>query len=263
MRRYLRLYKLFVLQYLKTLMQSKLDLAIGIAGFVISQASGLVFILLVFTQIPEINGYGIDQMVFIYGFSLLPKGLDHLLTDCIWWIPGTFVTHGGLDKFLIRPLNVFFQIACEKFQADALGELAVGAALVSLSIARGAAELSVLDVMLFIVAVLAGTVIYTSVKLIAATFSFWYKNSFHIINTIYHLNDFAKYPISIYPKFIRIALTAIVPFAAASFYPASYFLDRSSLAGSIGIAAAAAAVSGSAAYGFFLLGLKSYDSSGN
>jgi ABC-2 type transport system permease protein len=37
---------------------------------------------------------------------------------------------------------------------------------------------------------------------------------------------FAQYPLSIYPKAIGILLTWVIPYGFASFYPASYVLNR-------------------------------------
>lgn len=38
--------------------------------------------------------------------------------------------------------------------------------------------------------------------------------------------EFARYPITIYPHFIGVLLTWIVPFAVTSYYPVSYLLGR-------------------------------------
>ena len=46
--RYLSLYRIFVIQYVKTMMQSKVDFFIGLGGFLISQVAGLAFLYLVF-----------------------------------------------------------------------------------------------------------------------------------------------------------------------------------------------------------------------
>ena len=67
--RYLSLYRIFVIQYVKTMMQSKVDFFIGLGGFLISQAAGLAFLYLVFEQIPSMQEWNLEQMLFIYGFA--------------------------------------------------------------------------------------------------------------------------------------------------------------------------------------------------
>lgn len=52
----------------------------------IYQAAGLAFLYLVFEQIPSMQECTLEQMLFIYGFAQLPRGIDHLLTDNIWMV---------------------------------------------------------------------------------------------------------------------------------------------------------------------------------
>ena len=85
--RYLSLYRIFVIQYIKTTMQSKVDFFIGLSGFLISQAAGLAFLYLVFEQIPSMQEWSLEQMLFIYGFAQLPRGIDHLLTCLLYTSP--------------------------------------------------------------------------------------------------------------------------------------------------------------------------------
>lgn len=45
------------------------------------QCFNLLFLWLIFAQIPNLMGWTLEEIVFIYGFSLIPKGLDHLVFD--------------------------------------------------------------------------------------------------------------------------------------------------------------------------------------
>ena len=129
--RYIRLYRIFAVQYIKTTMQSKVDFFIGLGGFLVSQAAGIAFLYLVFEQIPSMQNWSFEQMLFIYGFAQIPRGLDHLLTDNLWMVSWQMIIRGTFDKYMLRPMNVFFQIVCEKVQLDAFGELLVGIVLVT------------------------------------------------------------------------------------------------------------------------------------
>ncbi|MDE6421681.1 MAG: ABC-2 family transporter protein, partial [Lachnospiraceae bacterium] len=77
-RRYLRLYKIMASQFLKTIMQSKADFLMGLFGFFFMQITGIVFLYLVFQQITNLQGWTFEQLIFIYGFAQLPRGIDHL-----------------------------------------------------------------------------------------------------------------------------------------------------------------------------------------
>jgi len=226
MRRALRLYRVFVTQSLKGLVEYKIDFLTGAFSFFINQTINIAFLYLIFAQIPDLIGWSFEQIVFIYGFSLLPKGLDHLLADNLWKVGYYIVNQGHFDKYLTRPVNTLFHVMFENFEIDALGELILGFALL-LSTAGGiGVSLTILDSILLLIVISFAASIYTSIKIIFASIAFKTKRSGHIIHVFYMVNDFAKYPTTIYNNLIRTIITYIIPFAFTAFYPASYFITR-------------------------------------
>ena len=85
-KRYGRLYKVLISQFFKGIMQSKVDFFMGLLGFFFTQILGIAFLYLVFKQIPSLNGWSFEHLIFIYGFAQIPRGIDHLFTDNIWMI---------------------------------------------------------------------------------------------------------------------------------------------------------------------------------
>jgi len=262
MKRYFRIYWASTAQHLKRMLQYRSDFLIGAGSFLFIQASGLLFIALIFQQIPDLNGWTLTEMMFLYGYFQLPRGLDHLITDNIWLIP-TKVRRGEIDRYLLRPINPLFQLVIERFQVEAFGELAVGIFLVAYTIPQLKIALTFVNVGLGLLFVILGSLIYTSIKLITASIGFWVINSMPIMTTIYNIADFSKYPTTIFPKVIQWTITYLIPFAFVSFLPATVLLNRTDstpvVLGSI-IAVTILTVS---AYQLWKLGLKSYQSVGN
>lgn len=262
-KRYGRLYRIFIVQYLKSLMQSKVDFFVGLVGFFLTQIMGIIFLYLIFQQIPTLNNWTFEQLVFIYGFAQIPRGLDHLFTDNIWMIAWRMVISGEFDRYLLRPMNLFFQVVCEKFQPDAFGELLVGFILVGRGIGKGIVVVNMNTIAFFLVSMIAGTVIYTSIKLLFASLAFWFKQSGPFLQMAYEMADFAKYPVEIYATPIRFVITWILPFAFVAYLPATYFLTETSLLKTIGIECVIAIVFWIISYSVFLKGTKIYESAGN
>lgn len=223
-KRALRMHRIFVSQELKRMMEYKGDFIVGIIGFLLIQASNLLFLSLVFGNVPSLMGWNYNEVVFIYGFSLIPKGIDHLFFDNLWSIGHFTVRKGDFDKYLTRPINTYFHVLVEKLQIDALGELIMGIALVCVSLAKLNIELSVLRVVLTLAVIPFATLIYTGIKTATAAIAFWTKRSGNITYMFYMVNDFAKYPVDIYNKLVRSIITYVIPFAFTAYYPAYYFL---------------------------------------
>ena len=261
--KYIRLYRIFAVQYMKTIMQSKADFLVGLGGFLISQAAGLAFLYLVFKQIPSMKDWTLEQMLFIYGFAQIPRGIDHLLTDNLWMVGWQMVIKGTFDKYMLRPMNIFFQIICETVQFDAIGELLVGGFFVGRAIVYGVVQVTFVKALLFIISVIAGSIIYTSVKLVLASIAFWVKDSSPIMTTAYDVADFAKYPIEIYAKPIQLVLMTILPFAFVAYIPATFFLVNANIWKTIAAECGIAVVFWMFAYSLFKKGLAIYESAGN
>lgn len=243
-------------------MQSKVDFFMGLIGFFMTQIMGIVFLFLVFRQIPDLAGWSFDELIFIYGFAQIPRGIDHLFTDNIWLVAWRLVINGDFDRYMLRPMNVLFQIISEKLQPDAVGELLVGAILVVRAIVAGTVTVTPVKVLLFIVSMIAGALIYSSIKLFFASFSFWIKRSGVILQAAYEMADFAKYPTDIYAKSVKFIITWIIPFAFVAFLPASYMLGRNP-GYVIGIECIIALVICTAACLIFNRGIHIYESAGN
>lgn len=264
-KRYLRLYRVLISQFFKVVVQSKVDFLMGLFGFFFTQIAGILFLYLVFEQIPDLQGWSLTQLVFIYGFAQIPRGIDHLFTDNIWLVSWRLVVTGDFDRYMLRPMNVFFQVIAEKLQPDALGELLVGFILVIYSAMQGVVVLDATHIVLFVLSVLAGSLIYTSIKLLFASLAFWIKRSGPFLQLAYEMAEFSKYPTEIYAKALRFVITWIIPFAFVAYLPAGYFLDAG--LGNhpmvIGIECVIAVLFWIIAYGVFRKGISIYESAGN
>ena len=263
MLRYLDIYKDFIKQYFKILMQSKANFFIGVVCFIFSQISGILFLVLVFNQIPNLNGWSFYQILFIYGFAQIPRGIDHLLADQLWYFSRDTIVKGEFDRYLLRPLNPLFQLFAEKLQLDAVGELIIGVVITTYSLSHLDIKITLINVLLFILVVLAGAIIYTSIKLFFASLSFWIKQSFPVLNIVYMFSDFTKYPTTIYGKGIRVILSFIIPFAFTAFIPASYFLNKGDIITAIVGTCIVAIVAFILSYSVWIIGMRAYESSGN
>ncbi len=234
MKRAWKIYRLLAAQNLKRLMEYKADFLTGAVSFLIDQAIGIAFIFIIFTQIPQLSGFTFEQIVFIYGFSQIPKGLDHLLADNLWCVGYFIVKKGDFDKYLTRPINPLFHVIAETFQVDAAGELVVGIGLIIYSSAGAGLYITPLSITLTVLVIPFAALIYTSIKITTSAFAFWIKSSGFIIQMIYGMNEFSKYPTTIYSLPVRILVTYMIPFALTGYYPVIFILTGNSPITSIG-----------------------------
>lgn len=261
--RFLRLYRTFVLQRLKSMMEYRVDFLTGALSFLVDQLMNILFIRIIFGQIPALDGYLYYEILFIYGFSLVPKGIDHLCTDNLWKVAWFTVRKGDFDKYLTRPINPLLHVIIEDFQLDAFGELLIGIILMVISATELQLQIALWQIPLILVAIAFGTLIFTGIKIAGASLALKVKQSGSILQIFYQTSNFAKYPVTIYSTVVRNIVTYIIPFAFTAYFPASYFLRGGNAFFCIGgVVVAGCAVM---AVGIFLWNhfLSSYESAGS
>lgn len=263
MRRYFRLHCIFIIQYLKRLMEYKVDFLLGAIGLVIAQAIQILFIGIIFSQIPKLQGWSFEEILFIYGFSLIPKSVDHLFFDNLWMVGYRIIRKGEFDKYLTRPINSLYHVLVENFCVDAFGEMLTCILLLGYAIPRLSLPFHWYTIPLLLVVVVFATMIYTALKIMTSAISFWTKQSGHITHMLYMTNDFSKYPVSIYNKAVQAVITYVIPFAFTAYFPASYFLTDSDPLFCIGGTVIAGTVLMAIALFVWHRGVNAYESAGS
>lgn len=217
--RYLKLYATYAKLSLMSKLVYKVNAIIGIIAFLFTEATSLLTLYFLVSQVPSIDGYTIYHIGLLFGLTNMAVGIDHLLTDKLWTVAYFEVKLGKLDHMFLRPLPVLFQVIASEVQLEALGELIVATALIifcgsHLSIVGG-----VWSILFMILGIVCAAIIITSFKILVASLAFKFKRSGPLLQFIYAFSGFAKYPMTIYPKFIRVILTFIIPLGLCLFYP--------------------------------------------
>ena len=225
--------------------------------------TNIVFISIIFSQIPQLQGFEYYEIIFIYGFSLVPKGLDHLFTDNLWKVAWFIVRKGDFDKYLTRPINPLVHVIMEALQFDALGELLTGIVLMVIASMKLGISYTFGSVMLMLLAFIFGTVIYAAIKIAGAALALWIKSSGSILQVLYMSSDFAKYPVTIYNGFVRNIVTYILPFAFTAYYPASYILRGNNPLFCFGVGTVVATVLLTLSVLLWNKGISAYESAGS
>jgi len=263
MKRYFKLYRQFLKQYIKSLIEYRADFILGLIGFILIQLTGVIFIKLVFNNIPNLSGWNFYELLFIYGFAQIPRGIDHVFTDNLWLLSGNIIVQGQFDKYLIRPLNPLFQVIAERFQPDGFGEIVIGILLVTISCSQLDINLTFLNVIIMVFTIICASFIYTAIKLAVSSIAFWIKFAQSYLYMTYQLSNFAKYPMAIYPKMISTLLTFVIPFAFTGYFPGAYFLGKTSFFYGVMLTLLVSVISIFVAYFIWIQGIKRYESSGS
>lgn len=227
MKRYLRLLGQYFVQYCKVRLAYKADFFISVASTMVATVFGLALVFLLFRRAPTIAGWTFDEILFLYGFGLIPLALFNLISVNLYYFGQLYIVEGKFDRVLLRPVHSLFQVMSEQFRLEALSDAAAGVVLVAYSASKIGIAFGPGEWLIGAGAILCGLAIYLGVFLILTCVSFWAEDRVGIIPPVYNMLTFGRYPLDIYNPLIRFLLSWIIPFGFAAFYPSAKLLGHS------------------------------------
>lgn len=221
-----RLYSYLAGVSLKSKMAYRHDFIFGFIAGISSDLAGLLFIGIVFSNLPEVRGWTGWQVATIFALNSLCFGLANTLFNGIWWINGRAYS-GELNHFLVRPSNPLLTLVASKTAIHDSGKIFTSVAIFAIASHQAEVDWGVPLALLTAALVLGGTIIWTSVMLATSSLGFWtITQGTSLVFSVLQVGDLARYPVTIYPFWIQALISWIVPFSFASFVPATIILDH-------------------------------------
>ncbi|HDR7761775.1 hypothetical protein COK37_20750 [Bacillus thuringiensis] len=186
-----------------------------------------LFIWVLTRNFPSVAGWNFYEILFVSSFNMLSYSLGLLFFIHIMEIDH-FVRNAEFDRILIRPMNSLLQFASKQFNINSLGTViyAIGALIYAGFHIEGWTIVTILYTVLLII---CGSIVSVSIHLILGSTSFITLQSgglFQMLDTIYTNVD--NYPIIIFPKWIQVFLTFILPIGFIGYYPSAGLLGKGS-----------------------------------
>jgi ABC-2 type transport system permease protein len=263
LRRHLGLFGEYFMQYLKMRVSHRGDFLIGVATSMAATIFALGFVWVLFRNVPRLADWRFEEVLFLYGFSLIPYGLFNVLSVNIYEFGNEYIMEGKFDRVLIRPVASLFQVLFEAFRIESFQEVFVGVTLVVWETKRLGNRWNGVDILLLVVFAVCGAIIYLSVFLMLSCFSFWFEDRIGVHPPAWNLLAFGRYPLSIYSSAIQFFLSWIIPFGFATFYPSVRLLHRVPFRGYAPLAPIVAAACFALALGSWSIGVRRYSSTGS
>lgn len=220
----------YISQHVQARLVYRGDLIAGLIGDLIFQAVSLIFLLVIFTQVPDLAGWSRAETIFIFGYFGLPYAIFGTLASGFFDFTDKYIIRGELDRLLLRPVGSLFQMLLEAVDLEPLASLFSGSALLIWAGSQLQLDLRWYDPLLLLLLVAGSVAVYAGVYLSLACIAFWTDSRTGIINLVWNLNQYGKYPVTIYNRVWRFVLSWLLPFAFTAAYPAGYFLRRESFA---------------------------------
>ena len=253
----LRLFALFFRVGALNELQYRANLAVQLFQSAIAVGTGLAVLGLVFGQTTNLGGWSQSELLAVMGVHILMSGvirsaiqpnMERLMTD---------IRQGTLDYVLTKPEDAQVMISVREFRIWQGVDVLVGGIVLAIAVAQVQSNIGLGAGLLFAATLLLGAVMVYCFWLLVTTCAFWVIRMDEIHELFEGLYQSGRWPVTIYPGWLRISLTFLVPIAFAVTVPAEALTSRLTVE-TLATAAVFALVLVLVTRWFFRFGLKSY-----
>lgn len=221
----------YFIQYGKVRLAYRADFLVSVVTTLAGTMAGIAGVWLMFRRAPVIQGWSFEEIVFLYGFGLLPMALFNLLSINLYFFSEVYIIQGKFDRVLLRPIHSLVQILFEQFRVESLADFALGIGILAYTAPRIGVTLDTGAWLLILVSAVLGAALYLAIFLALTVVSFWMEDRVGIIPPIYNMMAFGRYPLDIYGTPVKLFFSWVLPFGFASFYPVAYLLSKQGASG--------------------------------
>lgn len=259
---YLHIYLQILKQDLKSKMSYRADFIISIMGMICTNMLGFVSFWIIFNEFPSIKGWSYYEMLFLYGFSLVSLTPVQCFFDNNWNLQN-YVFTGDFIKYCFRPVNLFFYYMSENFDVKGLGQLAFGIGTLVYAWGKLGLTVNIIMIVKTIVYLIAASLFMIAIQNFAAATCFWVINSGYVLEIVFRIREYAKYPITIFNSLFRFLFTFIIPIAFIAYYPSLVILRSNKIPIISWLSPIIGCLFFYLAYKFWMCGAKHYGGTGS
>ncbi|HEX5422273.1 MAG TPA: ABC-2 family transporter protein [Candidatus Acidoferrales bacterium] len=225
-RRHWMLFCEYFAQYAKVRVSYRGDFIVSLVTSFAATIFSLLFLVILFRNATQLKGWRFEEVLFLYGFSLIPYGLFNVISLNLYDFGNNYIIEGKFDRVLLRPVSSLFQVLFETFRLESLQEVATGTFCMWWATRRLHIAWTPFKIGELLFFGLCAAIIYVSIFLILSTVSFWFEDRIGVHPPVWNVIAFGRYPLSIYSGAVQFFLCWIIPFGLASFYPSVKLLGR-------------------------------------
>ncbi len=195
----------------------------------ISIASALIGFSVIFLHTQTINGWSYDELLVVVAVYFLAGGILNFLIKPNMILLMKDIWDGKLDYLLLKPIYSQVLVSMRKIQTWRLFDILIGLIILGLVFNHLGSKLNPGNIALFVLTFLAGIVIIYSFYMVLTTIALWTIKMENLPLVFESLFDTGRWPVAVYPLWLRLSLVVIVPIAVAVTIPAEVLIGTISL----------------------------------
>jgi ABC-2 type transport system permease protein len=173
---------------------------------------------IIFSNTSTLGGWGPGELVALLGVWRL---MNTLMAALIWPNTEKFnasVRDGSLDYTLLQPVNSQFLVSFSRIVIWRVWDIVLATILImaGVSMSQGGGLVNIAG---FLLLTISGALVIYSLWIVLIACTFWFIKFDNNVTILQALMESGRYPATVYPVWMRIIVTFVVPIAVATTVP--------------------------------------------
>lgn len=222
----MNLYKRYISVLLKTQLQYKASFIMIVITQFLQPFALFAGIYFLFERFGSIRGWTVYEVFMCYAVvgacfaisTCLARGFDMF---------ENMIRNATFDRVLVRPRGTVLQVLGSGFDLKRIGHLLQSLIVLAVAMVYNDISWDFTRVIMFINMLVGGSVIFSGIYMLQAAAAFWTVEALEVANIFTHgMKEHASYPLNIFPKWITVFFTFIIPFGTVNYLPLEYLLGK-------------------------------------
>jgi len=174
---------------------------------------------IIFRNTETLGGWGLGELIALLGVFRL---VNTLMIALIWPNTEKFnqsIRDGSMDYTILQPVNSMFLVTFSRITVWRFWDLILAVVLIVVGVNMSTATTTPLQILTFILLAITGMIIIYSLWIVLIALTFWFVKFDNNVTILQALLDAGRYPATVYPVWLRIIVTFIIPIAVATTIP--------------------------------------------
>jgi ABC-2 type transport system permease protein len=174
---------------------------------------------IIFNNTDTIGGWDFGELIGLLGVFRL---IHTLMIALIWPNTEKFnqsIRDGSMDYTLLQPINSMFLVTFSRITVWRAWDLVLAAILIVVGLNMSGDTTTAVDILTFILLTVSGAIVIYSLWIVLIALTFWFTKFDNNVTILQALLEAGRYPVTVYPVWLRILVTFVIPIAVATTIP--------------------------------------------
>ena len=174
---------------------------------------------IIFSNTTTLGGWGLGELIALLGVFRL---INTMMIALIWPNTEKFnqsIRDGSMDYTILQPVNSMFLVTFSRITVWRIWDLVLAITLIVVGINMTGDSTTPLQILTFSLLAISGSIVIYSLWIVLISLTFWFTKFDNNVTILQALMDSGRYPATVYPAWLRIIVTFVIPIAVATTIP--------------------------------------------